>query len=179
MQRWQQEMPGLPHTSNKPAHHTKDCPILKQIGLKLVKRTPANGSDAASRVDESPAPAPAPAPPAPSPSADGGSAATPGAFRAATEAASYDSGEEFDFEGKYEGSVYSSKPRSNVSDYPQASHATASCRPRRQAAAATTPPPSCHIQGPSCRRHRRCAVTPPPLLPPLPPPSRCRCSQAS
>ena len=48
------------NTSNKPAHHTKDCPILKQIGLKLVKRTPADSNDAASRVGESPAPAPSP-----------------------------------------------------------------------------------------------------------------------
>ena len=123
---------------NKPAHHTKDCPILKQIGLKLVKRTPADGSDAASRVGESLAPAPAPAPPAPAPSADGGPAATPGAFTAATEAASYDSGEEFDYEGKYEGSVYSGKSRSSVSDYPHASHATA-----EPLATTSGSPPSC------------------------------------
>ena len=69
-------------------------------------------------------PQPAPAPPAPAPSTDGGLAATPGVFTAATKAASYDSGEEFDNEGKYEGLVYSSKSRSNVSDYPHASHAT-------------------------------------------------------
>jgi hypothetical protein len=31
------------NTSIKPTHHSKDCPILKKIGLKLVKRTPANG----------------------------------------------------------------------------------------------------------------------------------------
>ena len=95
--------------SNKPAHHTKDCPILKQIGLKLVKRTPADGNNAASRVGESlaPAPAPAPTPPTHAPSADGGSAATPGAFTAATKAASYDSGDESDYKGKYDGSVYS------------------------------------------------------------------------
>jgi hypothetical protein len=36
------------NTSNKPAHHSKDCPILKKIGLKPVKGTPANGRDAAS-----------------------------------------------------------------------------------------------------------------------------------
>ena len=116
------------NTSNKGGHHSKDCPILKQIGLKLVKRPPADGNDPASRVGESPAPAPSPVPnpPAPAPASDGGSTTTPGAFTAATEQESYDSGEEFDYEGKYEGSVYSnvnSKP--NVSDYPQASHATA------------------------------------------------------
>jgi hypothetical protein len=38
------------NTSNKPAHQSKDCPILKQIGLKLVKRTPGDGGDVASRV---------------------------------------------------------------------------------------------------------------------------------
>ncbi len=115
------------NTSNKPAHHTKDCPILKQLGFKLVKRTPANGGDAASRVGETLSPAPAPAAPAPAPtvSGDGGLAGTPGAFTAATEADSYDSGEEFDYESKYEGSMYSGKSKANVSIYPYASHATA------------------------------------------------------
>ena len=118
------------NTSNKGGHHSKDCPILKQIGLKLVKRTPADGNDAASRVGESPAPAPpsAPIPPSPAPASDGGSTNTPGAFTAATEQESYDSGDEYDYEGKYEGSVYSGsagKPRNNVNVYPQASHNTA------------------------------------------------------
>jgi hypothetical protein len=113
------------NTSNKPAHHTKDYPILKQLGLKLVKRTPANGGATASRVGESPALAPASAPPAPAPLANGGSAGTPGALTAATKAERYDSGEEFDYEGKYEGSVYSGKSRSIVSVYPHASHASA------------------------------------------------------
>ena len=86
------------NTSHKPAHHTKDCPILKQLGFKLVQRTPADGSNAASRVRETPALAPAPAAPAPAPavSVDGGSAGTPGAFTAAIEVDSYDSGKEFD-----------------------------------------------------------------------------------
>jgi hypothetical protein len=115
------------NTLNKPAHHTKDCPILKQLGLKLVKHTPANGGDAASQVSETPAPAPAPAPPVPPvpPSANGGSSCTPGAFTAVTEAENYDSGEDFNYKGKYEGSVYSGKSKSNVSIYPHASHATA------------------------------------------------------
>ncbi len=100
------------NTSNKPAHHTKDCPILKQLGFKLVKHTPAT-------------PAPAAPVPAPAVSVDRGSAGTPGAFTAATEADSYDSGKEFDYEGKHEGSVYNGKPKSNVSVYPGASHAAA------------------------------------------------------
>jgi hypothetical protein len=113
------------NTSNKPAHHTKDCPILKQLGFKLVKRTPADGNEAASRVGKSPAPTPAPPPSAPASSADGGSTGTPGAFTAATELDSYDSGEEFDYEGKYEGSVYTGKSNNNISGYLQASHVTA------------------------------------------------------
>ncbi len=116
------------NTSNKPAHHTKDsCPILRQLCFKLVKRTPADGGDAASRVGASPAPAPAPVAPVPAPavSVDGGLAGMHGAFTAATEADSYESGEEFDYVGKYEGSVYNGKSKSNVSIYPNASHATA------------------------------------------------------
>ena len=115
------------NTSNKGGHHTKDCPILKQVGLKLVKHTPANGNDAASRVSDSPAPAPAPVPPAPAPAppVNGGSTGTSGAFTAAMEPDSYDSGEEFDYEGKYDGSVYSGKSNSNLSVYCRASHATA------------------------------------------------------
>ena len=115
------------NTSNKSAHHTKDCPILRQLGFKLVMCTPADGGDAASRVRESPAPAPAPAAPAPAPavSVDGGSTGTPGAFTAATEADCYDSGKEFDYEGKYEGFMYTGNPKSNLSVYPNASHATA------------------------------------------------------
>ncbi len=72
--------------SHKPAHHTKDCPILRQLGF-MVKRTPANYGDAASRVEESPAPTPTPAAPTPAPavSVDGGLASMPGAFTAATE----------------------------------------------------------------------------------------------
>ena len=78
-------------------------------------------------VGESPAPAPKHAAPVPAPaiSVDGGLAGTPGAFTAATEADCYNSGKEFDYEGNYEGSVYNGKPKSNVSVYPNASHATA------------------------------------------------------
>jgi hypothetical protein len=117
------------NTLNKPAHHSKDCAIIKQIGLKLVKRTPGNGGDAASRVGhKAPTTAPAPAPPtAPAPAAvnNGGSTGTPEAFTAATKAKSYDSGNEFDYKGKYEESVFTGKTKSNTSLYPHASHATA------------------------------------------------------
>jgi hypothetical protein len=116
------------NTSNKPAHHSKDCPILKKIGLKLVKRTLANGSNAASRVGhEAPPPAPPTASPAvPNPPAKiGVSAGTPGAFMVATEPISYDSSKEFDYEGKYEGKVYSNgNYKSNIPVYPCTSHAS-------------------------------------------------------
>jgi hypothetical protein len=119
------------NTSNRPAHHSKDCPILRQIGLKLVKRTPGDGGDAESRVgSDTPATAPPKAAPAPAPPAtpaidSGGTPTTPGAFTAATEAMTYDSGDEFDYEGKYEGSFYSGKDKPTIYPYPQASHATA------------------------------------------------------
>jgi hypothetical protein len=113
------------NTSNKPAHHTKDCPILRHLGFKLVKRTPADGGDTASCVGESPAPAPAPAAPVPAPavSVDRGLTGLPRAFTAAAEADCYDSGKEFDYEGKHEGSVFNGNPKSNLSVYPNASHA--------------------------------------------------------
>ncbi len=117
------------NTLKKPAHHSKDCPILKQIRLKLVKRTPGNGGDAASRVGhEAPATAPEPTPPAapvPATVKNGGSTGTIGAFMVATKAKSYDLGDEFDYEGKYEGLVFSGKTKSNASLYPHASHITA------------------------------------------------------
>jgi hypothetical protein len=52
-------------TSNKPAHHSKDCPILKTVRHKLVKIGSAEGVDAASQVacnTPTPALSPAPAP---------------------------------------------------------------------------------------------------------------------
>jgi hypothetical protein len=117
------------NTSNKPVHHSKDCPIMKKIGLKLVKQTPADGGDAApSQVGyEAPPPAPPITPPAnPNPPAkNGGSTGTPGAFTAATEPDSYELGDDFDYQGKYEGKVYSSSnSKSNVPVYPCASHAS-------------------------------------------------------
>ena len=63
--------------------------------------------------------------PAPAVSVDRDLAGTPGVFTAATEADCDDSSEEFDYKGKYEGSVYNDKPKSNVSVYPNTSHATA------------------------------------------------------
>ncbi len=102
-------------------HSPLKCPILKKLGLKLEKRSAADKSNnLAARIafnDSSntvttPAPAPAPA-------SNGRSTNIPGACTASTEAGSYDSGEEFDYEGKYEGSFYAgeSKPSKNSSLY--------------------------------------------------------------
>jgi len=77
-------------TARNPEHLTCDCPILKNLGYKIEKRsgsdTPAR--DAASRVatdagsaTAGTAPAPAPAPTAES---QPGSASAPGAFSAST-----------------------------------------------------------------------------------------------
>ena len=141
------------NTSNKPPHHSAHCPILNKLGLKLVKRTPADG-DAASRVGNvrsAPVPPVSAAAPAPMPSStvggSGGSTSTPGAFTAATDLETYDSGDEYDYEGKYEGKVFSTvdnKPKSNISLYSRASHATA----KDQASSFT----SSTAIVPSCRR---------------------------
>jgi len=82
-------------------HNTYDCPVLKNLGFKIDKRTPSdNPRDAASRIateiPQSPAlPAPAPTPSLAPPPASGdsqpGSMVAPGAFSEATE---YDSGDE-------------------------------------------------------------------------------------
>jgi hypothetical protein len=75
------------NTSQDKAHNTKDCPILKKLGLKLVKRTPDNGNTA-SWVGQDRAPPAQPAAASPAlvtPSAEsGGSGSAPGAFNVAT-----------------------------------------------------------------------------------------------
>jgi hypothetical protein len=117
------------NTSNKPPHHSANCPILNKIGLKLVKHTPADGGAASCVGKEAPPPgkpAAAPVPAPPMEAGSGGSVSTPGAFPAITELDTYDSGYKFDYKGKYEGKVYqdnSANPQSNVSLYPSTSHA--------------------------------------------------------
>jgi hypothetical protein len=56
---------------------------------------------------------------APAPASNGGSTNIAGACTASTEAESYDSREEYDYEGKYEGSFYmgNTKPSKNNSLY--------------------------------------------------------------
>jgi hypothetical protein len=102
------------------AHSLKECPILKRIGYKLVKiKRLASDTNAASRVgnDSTPsAPTPAPAP-VTSPSDSGGLTLAPGAFTVATVADSYDSGTDFEYEGKDEGKLYVPSPKLNLARF--------------------------------------------------------------
>ncbi len=90
-----------PHVTSK-AHASKDYPILKQIGFKLVKRS--SNTNAASFVGSDGKPTPKIQPstpaPAPKPSDGSGSGSAPGAFTVVTEPESYDSGDDFDYKGK-------------------------------------------------------------------------------
>jgi hypothetical protein len=93
-------------------------------------------------------------PATPTEAGSGGSASTPGAFTAATEPDTYDSGNEFDYKGKYEGKVYqanSAKSKSNVSIYPHASHATTE-DPLPHSTSAANPDLSILSPSTSCRR---------------------------
>jgi hypothetical protein len=108
-------------TARNPVHHTRNCPILKNLGYKLEKRS---GSDlsackAASWVTTdtgSTATGSAPAPaPSPSPESQPGSASTPGAFSATTEPESYDSGDKFDYKGKADRVMYDTGGKHNAS----------------------------------------------------------------
>ena len=109
-------------------HNTCDCPIMKNLGFKIEKRVPSadNPRDAASRAatetppSQSPLPAPSTAPTPTPPPTDSrpGSAVVPGAFSAATE---YDSGDEFDYEGKSDGAMYGDKSKQTTFAYSPAS----------------------------------------------------------
>ncbi len=93
------------HNAN---HKSHDCPILKKLGLKLVKRTDSNKVDAASWVTAQPTgdttkPAQTPAPAS---DATSGSGSLPGGFSAAAEPVLYDSGDDYNYTGKSSGSMY-------------------------------------------------------------------------
>jgi hypothetical protein len=86
--------------ARNPDHITCNCPILKNLGLKIEKQTGSDNQahDAASRVATDAGSAPpgsSPPPATPPPAAtQPGSASVPGAFSASTEQESYDSGDE-------------------------------------------------------------------------------------
>ncbi len=97
--------------------------LVKRLAMdnsnKLAARIASNGSSATTATTPAPAPAPA---------SDGGSTNIAGTCTASTEAELYNSGEEFDYEGKYEGLFYAgcNKPSKNNSLYfpaaPSCSH---------------------------------------------------------
>jgi hypothetical protein len=89
-------------------HKSRNCPILKKLGVKIDKRTEADNRDAASRVaSNAPSPSPAPTPSANPPPPLDNSGALPGGFSAIAEVGVYDSGEEYEqYKGKSSGAIY-------------------------------------------------------------------------
>jgi hypothetical protein len=111
---------------------TKRCPILKKLGLKLEKHLAVdNSNDLAAQVAlEGSTPLPAPAPsPTPATEYGGGLASIPGACTTSTEEEMYNSGDEFSYDGKYEGVLFdpSLNNKKTTSAYPTATH-SCSCR---------------------------------------------------
>jgi hypothetical protein len=113
------------HNSAQGKKHTPTkCPILMKLGMKFKKLSTANNSNESSARVTSDAhtdstPAPAPAPPS-----DGGSTTIPGTCTASIEVDTYESVNEFNYKGKYEGVFYagSNTPSKNVSLYPFVPH---------------------------------------------------------
>jgi hypothetical protein len=100
-------------------HKSRDCPILKKLGLKLEKRSDSDKADAASCVT-TPSPGNTTMPaqtPAPTSDATSGLGSLLGGFSAVAEPVSYDSGANYDYKGKSSGSMYlgtsSDKPYSS------------------------------------------------------------------
>jgi hypothetical protein len=98
------------HDSARNANHkSHDCPFLKKLGFKLGKRMDFDKADAASWVTAPPTgnttkPAQTPAPAS---NTTSGSGSLPGSFSATAKPVSYDSGDNYDYEGKSSGSMYS------------------------------------------------------------------------
>ena len=132
-------------TARNPEHLTCDCPILKNVGYKLEKRLGSEPSnrDAASRVETDATTKSAPAPaPSLAPESQPGSASVPGAFTASTENDSFDSGDEFDYEGKSDGAMYGTVDKSNAGyAYLTPSCCTASVQPEVNSIAASEQEP--------------------------------------
>jgi hypothetical protein len=106
------------NTSCSKAHSSKDCPILKRIGFKLVKRTLPNTNAMSCVGNDGPPTSQTPAPmPAPTPSDSGGSGSAPGAFTVAMDPESYNSGNDFEYEGKHKGKLYVPSPKPKLARY--------------------------------------------------------------
>ena len=108
-------------------HNTCDCPIMKNLGFKIKKRSPLDtpreaASQVATEIPSTPAPAPAPMP-APPPPKDSqpGFVVIPGAFSAVTETTYCNSGDEFDYKGKSDGAMYAGNSKHTSFAYSPAS----------------------------------------------------------
>jgi hypothetical protein len=86
------------------------CPILKKLGIKIKKRLAADNSNKSTAHVASEGSSTATPPPAPAPAlasdTGGGSFNIPGACTASTEAETYNLGDKFNYEGKYQGAFY-------------------------------------------------------------------------
>ncbi len=122
--------------------------------MQLEKRSAADqGPDSAARVAfNSSCNSVATLSPASAPVPNSGSSSLAGARTARTEAESYDSGEEFNYEGKYEGSFYAGATKSSTNSslylpaFPSCSHSSSELSsdvPPPQALASSTPSSSC------------------------------------
>ncbi len=99
-------------------HNAKKCPILKNIGLKLVKRSLAETDTSTRALNDGPPPAPPPAPvTAPPPSENSGSGTAPESFTVATDPYSYHSGDNFDYKGKLKSKVYDLGSKPSLATY--------------------------------------------------------------
>ena len=143
--RWDRAIAGtgicpICHRAEKPWHVPANCPLLKDLNLKLVNGPPSSAPGPA----PSPAPAPATSPPTPSPSPGGhvastddrsvsGSVGTPSAplvlMASVAGGDDFDSDKEFRWAGDdsgldYSPSVGSASPKSNarVAPYPSCHH---------------------------------------------------------
>ncbi len=108
-------------TAHNTDHKSHDCPILKKLGFKLEKRSDLDNANAASRVTAPPAPDSTKPAPASAPSSDNtsGSASLPGGFSALAEPDSYNLWDDYDYEGKFTGSMYfgTSSGKTNTSSH--------------------------------------------------------------
>jgi len=128
------------HRAEKPWHVPANCPLLKDLKLKLVNGPPTTPAPASA---DSPAPAPAASPPAASPGVcvasantpvSGGSGATPSGLTATVEEDEYSLDEDMfrwmgDNEGLDFGAPLGSSDKSNpsVSLYPSSFHVSVVC----------------------------------------------------
>jgi hypothetical protein len=97
-------------------HKTQDCPILKKVGLEFEKQTDADNASlvAADALDSSPSSVPPPPTSGSLPSDTSGSSSTPDTFTASTAPDLYESGKEFDYEGKWNGVFYVSRSKYRI-----------------------------------------------------------------